>query len=150
MTWNGLIDLLNKDLEREYSHWHFYIHAASVVTGLHREEYREFFMEEAKGEMEHILQFRELIIGLGGIPVASFIDYSRDVESTEPDMLLLKSLQIEQEVVANYVQRMDDAENYERNGGQQKIDGRYLHIFLEDQILDSRSAVDNIKQMLNC
>lgn len=151
MTIDEMIALLNQDLKREYSHWHFYMQAAALVTGLHREEYSEFFMEEAKGEMEHVLEFSKLIIGLGGIPVPGYINYFEDVDTQYPGIksLLEIALDIEQEVVANYVERMDQAEELEKDSDPTvKVDGRYIHIFLEDQILDSRSAVDNIRQIM--
>jgi hypothetical protein len=33
-------------------------------------------------------------------------------------------------------------------GGIDKVHGRYVHIFLEDQILDSRKAVDHYKELI--
>jgi len=144
-----MIEKLNEDLAREYSHWHFYIRASAVVTGLHREEFSEMFQEEAAGEMIHILEFSKLILGLGGTPstrVALFND-----NFFEPRELILEALKMEEEVVSNYVERMDDAEALEiadYSRGKSKVNGRYIHIFLEDQILDSRKAVDNYKEIL--
>lgn len=146
MTLQQMIDLLNSDLEREYSHWHFYINAAANVVGLHREELSEFFTKEAGGEMAHIGQFKRVIIGLGGKPsveVAQFAD-----SSTDPTDLLMEALEMEDEVVANYVQRMDDAIKLQENGGIDKVHGRYIEIFLEDQILDSRGDADHIREMI--
>lgn len=147
MELNTLIDLLNKDLSREYSHWHFYINAAIRVVGLHREEYQEFFEKEAAGEMQHIQEFGKLISGLGGIPTTTVANF--ETGYTEPEELLSAALAMEEEVVANYVQRMDDAEELEANGGIDKVHGRYVHIFLEEQIMDSRKAVDHLREILN-
>ena len=41
-----LVNQLNEDLSREYSHMQFYLHASIVVRGLHREEYAELFQKE--------------------------------------------------------------------------------------------------------
>ena len=149
MTLYELLEKLNEDLAREYSHWHFYMRASAVVTGLHREEFSELFKEEAEGEMNHILEFSKLILGLGGVPTTRVALF--DDDASDPTELIEQALKMEQEVVANYVQRMDDAEALERDDyarGESKVNGRYIHIFLEDQIMDSRKAVDNYKQIL--
>ena len=51
---------------------------------------------------------------------------------------------MEQEVVANYVQRMADA----RALGELDVDGNWVEIFLEGQIQKSREDIDEIKQLL--
>ena len=40
------------------------------------------------------------------------------------------------------------SEALESLGGIDKVHGRYVHIFLEDQILDSRKAVDHYKELI--
>ncbi len=142
MTLNQLIDLLNEDLSREYAHMHFYLQAAAIVTGLHREEYQEFFMKEAASEMQHVHEFSKLILGLGGWPSARVANF---VVDRDPQNLIKIALNMEEEVVANYVERMDEAEELEATD---KVNGRYVHIFLEDQILDSRKAVDHYREIL--
>jgi bacterioferritin len=143
MTLEKLINLLNEDLSREYAHMHFYLYAAGVVTGTHREEYQEFFMKEAASEMAHVHEFSKMILGLGGKPTTHVADWISSYK--EPRQLIGEALKMEEEVVANYVQRMDDAEELEAT---EKVHGRYVHIFLEDQILDSRKAVDHYREIL--
>ena len=149
MTLKELIDKLNEDLSREYAHMHFYLHAAAVVTGLHREEYQELFMKEAASEMQHVHEFGKMILGLGGVPTTTVAEFysggGRYTEPFHPRLLIAEALKMESEVVANYTQRMDEAEELD---GEHKVHGRYVHIFLEDQILDSRAAVDQYKEML--
>lgn len=152
MNLENLIDLLNDDLSREYSHWHFYISAASSVKGLHREELREFFLEEAEGEMKHVGEFRNLIQGLitrrnlnksiNELPCKYVYGLSK------PEDILKEALKMEDEVVANYVQRINQASQLQENGGEDEIDAKYVELFLEDQILDSRHDADNIREML--
>jgi bacterioferritin (cytochrome b1) len=146
MTHDELVAKLNNDLSNEYSHWHFYINAAIRVQGLHREEFQEFFLKEAAGEMEHIVEFGKLICGLGGNPTKEVASFPS--EANTPEELLTQALMLEEIVVSNYVDRMDDAEALEESGGQDRIDGRYVHIFLEDQILDSRKAIDHIRELV--
>lgn len=152
MNLENLIDLLNDDLSREYSHWHFYMSAASSVRGLHREELREFFLEEAKGEMQHVQEFRNLIQGLitrrnlnkkiNELPC----EYVSGL--TKPEDILKEALRMEDEVVKNYVERITHASKLQENGGEDEVDGKYVELFLEDQAQDSRHDADNIREML--
>jgi bacterioferritin (cytochrome b1) len=140
-----MLERLNGDLANELSHWLFYMHHATKVVGLHREEISEFLLESAKGEMEHIEAFQRLIIGLGGSPTI----YISPIVSglTDPHQILEEALKMEQKVVENYVQRIEEARGLQENP-QTAVDGKYIELFLEDQILDSRSDVDNIREML--
>lgn len=152
-----LIRNLNEDLKREYSHWHFYIAAAEMVIGPHREEFQEFFMKEAADEMQHIHEFGKLVRGLGGIPTMDTAAFQHRLYPSNVDALLQNAMQMESEVVAEFVQRMDQAERFSDYdcsdppmgpNPQDHIDGRYVQIFLEEQMMDSRGTVDHLKQML--
>ncbi len=56
---------------------------------------------------------------------------------------------MEDQVVSNYVQRINEACKLQENGSDDEIDGKYIELFLEDQILDSRKDADNIRMMLS-
>ncbi len=58
------------------------------------------------------------------------------------------ALEMEDQVVSNYVLRHSQAEALTENKGEDFIDGTYVSLFLEDQILDSRGDADNIREML--
>jgi bacterioferritin (cytochrome b1) len=154
MTLTELVEKLTEDLSREYAHMHFYLHAAAMVTGLDREEYQEFFLKEAASEMQHVHEFSKLILGLGGFPQPTVASFYSPFAGTQgnwytPEILIQQALKMEEEVVANYVDRMDEAEELEKESkGAYKVDGRYVHIFLEEQILDSRKAVDHYREIL--
>lgn len=149
MTKQYLIDMLNGDLMREYQHLHTYLHYATVVRGLHRAELSEFFMEEATSELKHCEEFARMIVGLGGKPrtpwtttktnTYAFIDIP---QVTDPYDCLREVLRMEEEVVAKFAKRMKTAEEY---GG---VDGSVLHVFYENQILDSRLTVNHVREML--
>lgn len=141
-----MIANLNEDLVNEYSHWNFYLSAASNVQGLHREEYREFFLNQAAEEAKHIDEFKRLIIGLGGIPFShvKMAFYSTDIRE-----LLTEAMEMEYKVVENYVNRIDESIELQNNGGMDKIHGKYLEIFLEEQVKHSREDADEIAQMLS-
>lgn len=140
MTKEEMISLLNSDIRNEYTHMHFYLHSALVIQGLHREELREFLLEEASSEMKHVQEFGDLIVGLGGKPQHTHNDFP--LELVRPRDILVHALEMEDQVVANYVLRMDQATEL---GG---VNGRWIEIFLEDQIMQSRTDADHLRQML--
>lgn len=139
MTKNDMIQLLNDDLKNEWMHLRFYLFHASQVVGLHCSEYKELLLEHAQSEMKHITEFSDMIIGLGGCPTEEsnqFFKYS------EPKDIISYALEIESNVVKNYVERIKQAQEL---GG---VDGQWLEIFLEKQVEHSREDVDHFKQIL--
>ncbi len=139
MSRQQLIDLLNDDLSNEYYHMHFYLHASVMIRGLHRAELSEFFSEQAVSEMKHVRQFSNLILGLGCVPSTVY----KPIPSTTCDFDLLSyAINMENEVVENYSTRIDQATEL---GG---VDGKVIQIFLEEQLLDSRTDADHMRQML--
>ncbi len=146
ITLQELVNLLNEDLSREYSHMHFYLHASVVVRGLHREEYAEMFKGEAASEMTHVTEFAKLILGLGGKPSTKVAEFESCI--TDPIELIEEAMRMEKEVVENYVERMEQAAQLQENGGEDRVHGRYIEIFLEEQMLHSRSDVDNFREIL--
>lgn len=152
MKIDELLDLLIGDLANEYAHMHFYIQAATNITGLHRQEISEFFTEQAQSEMKHVEEFRKLIQGIitrrnlnRTIP-NSVAEFKQNLNC--PIDLLNAALEMEDQVVSNYVLRHSQAEALTENKGEDFIDGTYVSLFLEDQILDSRGDADNIREML--
>lgn len=143
MTKDELIQQLQEDLRREYAHWHFYMASAIEVIGLDREEYREFFLKEAAGEMKHIQEWGDLILGLGGTIIHTPEDWVYKLHNKDVRSLLLEALAMETQVVQNFVYRMQQAQEIS-----DVVDGRYIEIFLEDQLMDSRGTVDHLKRIL--
>lgn len=152
MNIEQMVDLLIGDLANEYAHMHFYMQAATSIRGLHRQEIGEFFSEQASSEMKHVDEFRRLIQGIitrrgldRKVPSA-VAEFKED--STCPKELLQAAMEMEDQVVLNYVTRHSQAENLASNGAEDAIDGTYVALFLEDQILDSRGDADNIREIL--
>lgn len=139
MTKKEMIDLLNADLRNEWKHLRFYLYHASAVVGLHCEEYKELFLKEAASEMAHVTAFSDVIVGLGSKATHECNEFPILVR---PEAIIAYAVEMEEEVVANYVQRMKDATEL---GG---VDGQWLEIFLEGQIQDSREDVDHFKQIM--
>lgn len=139
MNKEEMLTILNEDLKNEWKHLRFYLYHASAVTGPFAEEYKEMFLKEASGEMGHVTEFSDLIIGLGG--TATFESNDFDTFSS-PYEIISYALKMEEEVVSNYVQRMKDADSL---GG---VDGQWIEIFMENQIQKSRQDVDQYRQIL--
>lgn len=141
MTNEELVELLNHDLKNELQHLHFYLHAASRVQSLFREEVRELLLEEAKGELEHCDQFSQMIVYLGGTPVVNGNDIP-DIDYTNPQGILSAAMKIEAEVADNYSERLRQTESHANSNVSR------IHVFYEDQIQDSWDAMREYEQML--
>lgn len=137
---SDLIQSLKADLANEMKHMMFYLHSASMVTSLDAAEIKEFLLNQAKSEMDHVHAFADMIVGLGGDPIAVPNKFPLDL--TRPKEILNYALDMELEVIDNYVERINQAEEV---GG---ADGKWVEIFLEDQIADSRTDADYLKQLL--
>jgi len=140
MTKQSLIEKLNSDLKNEYTHMHFYLQSSFLIEGLHREEIGEWLAKQAASEFQHIQQFAKMIVGLGGIPETKHHVFPL---LTEPYTIMQYAQKLESEVITNYVQRMVECDSIV-----EKNDAKYVELFLEDQLLDSRADLDEINQML--
>ena len=139
-----LIDKLNGDLKNEYMHMHFYLHSSVMVKGLVRAEISEWLAEHAASEFKHIQQFAKMIVGLGGVPTTEVNPFPT---LTDPTEIMYHAWLIEKEVVANYAHRMEEVESMAYH--LDKSDQKYVVLFLEDQLLDSRGDLDEIAQFLD-
>jgi bacterioferritin (cytochrome b1) len=139
MTKEEIIELLNSDLKNEWMHMSFYLHHASRVVGLDCHEYKELFLKEAASEMNHVNEFSDVIVGLGGVPTTEINSFPK---ITDARQIIEHALKMEENVVENYVNRIKDAEKL---GG---VDGKWIEIFLEKQIEHSRVDVDHFRQIL--
>lgn len=139
MTRQELLNQLNHDLMNEYMHMHFYLYHASAITGLHREEFREFLLKEAASEMNHVTEFSDMIFGLGEDPTVLSNSFPKLENAQE---IFQYALEMEKQVVENYVTRISQAEALGT------VDGKWLEIFLEKQIEHSREDVDHYQRIL--
>jgi bacterioferritin (cytochrome b1) len=142
MTLNDMIALLNGDLMNEWKHLRFYLANASLMTGLHAHEYKEFLLKAAEGEMGHVVAFQDLIIGLGGVPTT---DSNPFLTTSDPTEVVKLALAMEDEVVKNYVQRQDDARKLATTD---PVNGGWIDVFMDGQIQDSREDADHLRQIL--
>lgn len=146
MTIAQMVELLNADLKNEWKHLRFYTHHASAITGLHAHEYKELLTAQATSELAHVIQFSDLIIGLGGTPTTESNDFP---QLTDPLEIMVYAIGMEDEVVLNYAKRINQLEQILNDAeGRIVADKRWIEIFLEKQIEDSRQDLDHFKQLL--
>ncbi len=102
-----LIQGLNEDLANEYQAVITYLTYAACVSGIHRQELKEFFEKEIQEELLHAQFLANKIAALGGQPttVPTRVPYTEN-----PKEMLENVLSAETETIKRYVQRMKQAE----------------------------------------
>lgn len=151
MTQEEALKFLQTDLANEISHQMFYLYAASMVEGLHREELQEIFMKEAGEEMGHVHEFANLIVYLGGKPQFQYSNHLPDTH--DPYKLLAWAVDLENHVATNYALRLQQTEAppYEPESFVGKVYdpmNATLHVFYEDQIKNSQMAAWEMQRWL--
>jgi len=150
MTKEEMVKLLVGDLTNEMRHMMFYLRNAATLQGLHRQEIRELFIEEAASEMKHVQEFQDLLVGLGVNLATMTNEPSVNIDMNavnaivvfnDPTLAVRYAMMMEDEVVANYTERIKQAQEL---GG---VDGQFIEIFLEEQLLHSRQDADNFRQL---
>jgi len=109
VTKEQLIEGLNTDLAHEYQAIMMYITYAATVSGIHREELKEYFLKEVPEELRHAQFLADKIAALGGTPTTQ----PNPVPIvSDPKEMLRNVLQAETETIQRYVERMKQAEAY--------------------------------------
>lgn len=143
MTLMQFVELMNGDLANEWTHLQFYLYHASSITGLHAAEYKEFFTEAAKGEMQHVQQFLDRLFGLGfSLPNSSGKQFPL---CTNVTTALAEAVKLEEEVAANYVIRLKQLDEI---GSAWAVQAAYLKVFYEDQLQDSYEDCEKLRRIL--
>jgi bacterioferritin (cytochrome b1) len=142
----NLLQKIYSDLRNERRHMMFYLTNSVSMNGLLSEEYSEYFMSNAKEEMQHVKEFQEMIVGLGGSLTAP--------ESIGCDMFMIENdvrravssaLYLEEQVVENYALRIEEIEN---DTLIDIVTKKWLVVFYEDQLKKSRTDVDKYKRLI--
>lgn len=106
-TKETLIEGLNVDLANEYQAIITYITYAATVTGIYREEMKEFFLREVPGELRHAQFLASKIAALGGTPTTTPAPVS---SASDLKQMLENVLHAEVETIERYKQRLRQAE----------------------------------------
>lgn len=131
-----LIDGLNEDLAAEYQAVIMYRTYASLVSGPSRLELRAFFESEIADELGHAAFLADKIVALGGTPTTQ----AAPVPTTGDNRALLENaLRAEEETIARYTRRIDQAE---------KAGDISVKVRLEDLVVDESTHRDDIRRIL--
>lgn len=143
MTLPEFLEKMNHDLQNEWTHLQFYLYHAAAATGLHAEEYREFLVDAAKGEMEHVLQFTHRLFGFGfTLPTAmghSFPKFTRVAD------ILTHAIALETEVATTYARRLNEIDLLK---DAHPVTAAYLTIFYENQLEDSYEDCEKLRRIM--
>lgn len=142
MTLPQFLELMQADLRNEWTHLQFYLYHASALTGLHAQEYKEFFTAAAAGEMKHVQAFLDRLFGLNVVtPPASGLEFPR---FTLVEDALQYAIRIESEVVENYAKRLGQLEALLPA---HPATASYLKVFYEDQLQDSYEDCEQMRRL---
>ena len=139
------MSLLYLYLRNERKHMLFYLTNSGSIKGIDAIEYIEMFADEAIEEMNHVKEFQDMIVGIGGdINCVEAHGHEKFEIFTSPTESLKYALAMEEEVVDNYVNRIEHLDQLTN-----KVVKRWLEVFYEKQIEKSQADVDKYKRLLN-
>lgn len=142
MTLAEFLVKMNADLQNEWTHLQFYLYHAASATGLHAEEYREFFSDAAKSEMGHVLQFTHRLFGLGYThPQSTGHEFPK---FTRVEDILAHAILLETEVANTYAKRIHELDTLIDN----PVAAAYLTIFYENQLEDSYEDCEKMRRIM--
>lgn len=136
-TKQELIDGLNTDLAAEFQAVITYRLFASMATGLHRHEVREFFEGEISDELEHAKYLADKVVALGGEPATEPLPVEVTSDLREMFEMALKA---ETETIQRYEERVRQADALGMTG---------LKVGLEDLIADETDHKEEMEKILH-
>jgi len=136
MDKDTLIENLNKDLADELAAVIQYTIYSAKASGPYRPQLSAFFLEEVTDEQGHAQFLANKIVALGGQPTTTPSEVA--TANTNKEMLQAV-LESEQRAVANYIQRIKDAEACGEKG---------LVVHLEDMVADETSHTEETERIL--
>ena len=131
-----LLEGLNEDLAGELQAMIMYLNYSAILTGPYRKELRALFQAEIGDEQGHAQFLSDKIAALGGCPTTT----PRPVpEAPSPREMLLNVLEAEKQAIADYKQRVEQAEQFGDVG---------LKVSLENQISDETRHKEEVERIL--
>ena len=136
MNKQKLIAGLNQDLNNELAASMRYLLEAAILRGLAGHEARELFQGEVTAEMQHAILLADKISALGGTPV---IKPELPTPVTDTKRALKREFDFERQAVANYTQRIKDADECGEIG---------LRMELEKLLTDETNHAEEIARLM--
>jgi bacterioferritin len=133
---DALVAGLNHDLAGEYQAILMYSNYAAKLTGPCRDALRSLFQAEVVDELGHAQFLADKIAALGGEPTTE----ARGVPAADyPHEMLENALAAEKRAIADYSERIGQAEDYRDIG---------LKVALENQIADETRHKESLERIL--
>jgi len=143
LTLPAFLELINNDLQNEWTHLKFYLYHSAAITGMHATEYREFFTDAAKGEMLHVQAFLDRLYGLNyPNPTQSSASFSTFSNAEDA---ITHAIELEMHVVENYTKRLQQLDQL---SAAFPVTARYLTVFYEDQLKDSYEDAERMRRIM--
>lgn len=136
MNKEDLIELLNKDLTKEYAAAIQYIHHASKITGPEFQSIQKELVVHANEEIGHAIVLAEQIAFLGGEPTIEVDERHVSADSTE---MLKQDLNGELDAVKRYKERIAQAEEIGEYGLKRALED--ILIMEEEHARDLQAAL---------
>ena len=136
ITKKELIDLLNKDLELEYSAAIQYINHAAVMTGAQYGDIIKELKIHANEEIAHALVLADQIAYLGGLPSVDVGNIHTDKDNVK---MLEQDLIGEEDAIARYKVRVQQAEELQEYALSQQL--RNILAMEQEHAMDLESAL---------
>ena len=136
-TKEELIDLLNKDLTKEYAAAVQYIQHAALITGAKYQSIQKELIIHANEEIGHAIVLAEQIAYLGGTPT---VDVDERHISGDSKEMLKQDLAGEQDAVRRYRERVKQANELGEYGLAQALIG--ILVMEEEHERDLQAALD--------
>jgi bacterioferritin len=131
-----LIDLLNEDLEAEYSAIIQYNTYAAKATGPYRPQLSQFFLGEVADEQLHAQYLANKIVAFGGTPTTNAAPVAEGKTNRE---MLEAVLAAERDAVKRYTERAKQADEAGDKG---------LAVQLEDMVRDESGHSEETERIL--
>lgn len=131
-----LIELLNNDLTREYAAAVQYIQHAAVMTGAQFGDVIKELNIHANEEIQHAIALAGQISFLGGVPTAQIAPI---VTSSDNVKMLEQDLEGEEDAIARYKVRIDQAEELKEFALSQQL--RAILAVEQEHAMDLKQAL---------
>ena len=136
ITKKELIELLNKDLELEYSAAIQYINHAAVMTGAQYGDIIKELKIHANEEIAHALVLADQISYLGGLPSVDVGNINVDKDNIK---MLEQDLAGEEDAIVRYKVRVQQAEELQEYALSQQL--RNILAMQQEHAMDLESAL---------
>ncbi|HUW19166.1 MAG TPA: ferritin-like domain-containing protein [Sedimentisphaerales bacterium] len=136
LTLKKLIDLLNADLELEYSAAIQYINHAAVMTGAAYGDIIKELKIHANEEVQHAMTLADQIDYLGGSPT---VNVGKILTSEDNDEMLQHDLDAQEDAIKRYKMRVEQAEQLKEFALAQQL--RTILAMEQEHAMDLKQAL---------